>query len=80
MSARYENAVVNFGEVITTMHGATVYKMPSGLFRTDKDYYEYDTAIDAIKAHVLNQEIIASRKHTQELSMQQQALISKKSR
>ncbi len=54
--------------------------MPNGLYRTDHDYYEYDSAFDALKAHTAMQESIALEKKAAEYRLMAKNLISEKSR
>jgi hypothetical protein len=68
------------GRFICAMHGTRVWKMPNGLYRTDHDYYEYDSAFDALRAHTAIQESIALEKKATEYRVMAKNLISKESR
>jgi hypothetical protein len=68
------------GRFICAMHGTRVWLMPNGLYRTDHDYYEYDSATDALKAHTAMQESIALEKKARDYRVMAKKLISEKSR
>lgn len=68
------------GRFICAMHGTRVWQMPNGLYRTDHDYYEYDSSFDALRAHTAMQESIKLEKKATEYRVLAKSLISEKSR
>jgi hypothetical protein len=50
------------------------------VYRTDHDYYEYDSAFDALKAHTAIQESLKLEKKATEYRVLAKNLISKESR